>query len=303
MPYTETQLSKLIEDVEKEFTAHLAKAEEDFKASLVKSEGAGDSAAQGEPLSKAEGEKKPEEKKEEPKGDKEHAEPKGEPAAAKEGGDNKQGHSDKGQSEQAGAKEGADNKQGHADAGQAAQAGAQEGADNQQGHDYDAEDMAHLEKMYMSMSDGERKVHHDVIAKLAKCGDISMSKSETVTSVEVKSEIVKPEPNKELDLLKSEVEAQKAKAEGLQKSLDAVSAFLTKLVEKKTAPAGKAITSMDVIAKSEGGSGEKTLTKSEIDTALSKKAQDPKLEKSDRDAINAYYLSGASINSISHLLK
>lgn len=301
MQYTETQLSKLIEDVEKEFTAHLAKAEEDFKASLVKSEGA-ESAAQGEPLSKNEGEKKPEEKKEEPKSDESHAEPKGEPAAAKEGAD-KQGESDKGQSEQPGAKEGAEEKQGEAPAAPAAQAGAKEGSDNQQGHDYDADDMAHLEKMYMSMSDGERKVHHDVIAKLAKCGEISMSKSETVASVEVKPEIVKPEPNKELDLLKSEVEAQKAKAEGLQKSLDAVSAFLTKLVEKKIAPQGKAITSLDVIAKSEGGKEEKTFSKSEIDTALSKKAQDPKLEKSDRDAINAYYLSGASINSISHLLK
>jgi hypothetical protein len=75
------------------------------------------------------------------------------------------------------------------------------------------------------------------------------------------------------------------------------------LVEKKVAPQGKAITSLDVVAKSEGGQEEKTLSKGEIDTILSKKSQDPKLEKSDRDAINAFYLNGASINSISHLLK
>ena len=115
-------------------------------------------------------------------------------------------------------------------------------------------------------------------------------------------EIVQEEP-KELEILKSEVEAQKAKAEGLQKSLDAVSAFLTKLVEKKVAPQGKAITSLDVIAKSESTQEDKTLTKSEIDSKLLTKAQDPKLEKSDRALINAFYLDGASINSISHLLK
>ena len=109
--------------------------------------------------------------------------------------------------------------------------------------------------------------------------------------------------NTEVELLKSESQAKDAKIDGLQKSLDAVSTFLTKLVEKRVAPAGKAILSLDVIAKSEGGSDEKTLSKGEIDAALIKKSQDPKLEKSDRDLINAYYLSSGSINSISHLLK
>jgi hypothetical protein len=37
MQYTETQLSKLIEDVEKEFTAHLAKSE-DTSVTLAKAE-------------------------------------------------------------------------------------------------------------------------------------------------------------------------------------------------------------------------------------------------------------------------
>jgi len=109
--------------------------------------------------------------------------------------------------------------------------------------------------------------------------------------------------NNELELLKSEVAAEKAKTETLQKNLDAVSSFLTKLVEKRVAPQGKAITSLDVIAKSESVKEEKILTKNEIDSALSRKAQDSKLEKSDRDAINAYYLNGASIKTINHLLK
>lgn len=131
-----------------------------------------------------------------------------------------------------------------------------------------------------------------------------MIKSETaVASIEVAAD-VKPEPTKELELLKSEVATEKAKSEALQKNLDTVSAILTKLVEKKAAPQAKAITSLEVIAKSEGGSTEaKPLTKGEIDAVLLKKSQDPKLEKSDRDAINNFYLGGGSINSISHLLK
>lgn len=288
MQYTEKELEQLINEVEKEFTSHLAKAEENFR--LAKSE---DSAApKEEPLVKAEeGEKKPEEKpeaKEEPKGEESKEEKKPEAkeaeAEAKEEGEKAPEGEKKPEAEAAPKEDG-------------------------EGHDYDEKDLEHMDKMYMSMSKGELKAHHDSVRKaldasMAKCGDMSMSKSETAaTSVEVKPEIVKDESNKELELLKSEIAAEKAKTEGLQKSLDAVSAFLTKLVEKKVAPQGKAITSLDVIAKSEGAQEEKSLTKGEIDTILNQKAQDPKLEKSDRDAINAFYLSNGSINSISHLLK
>lgn len=101
----------------------------------------------------------------------------------------------------------------------------------------------------------------------------------------------------------SENDLLKAENETLKKNFEAVTEFLTKLV-KKTAPAGKAITSLDVVAKSEGAGEEQPLTKSEINAILLRKSSDPSLQKSDRDAINSYYLSGqANINSISHLLK
>jgi hypothetical protein len=118
-------------------------------------------------------------------------------------------------------------------------------------------------------------------------------------------------PNKELydmgksedfEMLKSELDAQKVKSETLQKTLDGVTEFLTKLVKKANVPQGKAVTSYDVIAKSEGAD-EQPMTKSEIVEILSKKAQDPNLSKTDREAINAFYLNNASVNSISHLLK
>jgi hypothetical protein len=104
----------------------------------------------------------------------------------------------------------------------------------------------------------------------------------------------KSEPSMEISMLKSELEAAKAETA-------AVAAFLKKFVEK-TAPTGKAITSLDIIAKTESSQNEKTLTKSEIDARLLAKAKDVSLTKSDRDAINSYYFN-KNVDTIRHLLK
>jgi hypothetical protein len=102
--------------------------------------------------------------------------------------------------------------------------------------------------------------------------------------------------NTEVELLKSELAAEKAEKA-------AIKDFLTALA-KKTAPQGKAITSLDVIAKSEAQNEEKALNKGQIHEVLKTKSSDPTLKKSDRDAINAYYLNNqVNVNSISHLLK
>lgn len=290
MQYTEKELKELIKAVETEFTSHLAKAEV---------------SAQPAPLAKAEDESKedkaPEKESEAPAKE----ESKEEKAPEAEG------------KEEAPA---AEAKEGEAPAKEEAPAEAKEAApapaaDEASG--YDAEDIAQMDAMYMSMSKAELLAHHDSCvraldaigaehthaapaapaaeaaapaapaAEIDKCGDMSMQKSEA---------------NPELELAKSEAAANKAKVEELQKSLDTVSEFLTKLVKK--VPQGKAITSMEQIAKSETAAGEeKQLSKSEITSILSKKAADPTLSKSDREAINAYYLNQSNINTISHLLK
>ena len=54
----------------------------------------------------------------------------------------------------------------------------------------------------------------------------------------------------EISLLKSELEAAKAESEEEKRTWKRLKHFLTKFVEK-TAPAGKAITSLDIIAKTE----------------------------------------------------
>lgn len=348
MQYTETQLTKLIEDVEKEFTAHLTKAE-----SVDLS------------LSKAEDDKKP-------KPEEKEAKPEAEPEASKpEGSEAKPEEHAKPEGESS-----------------APLAPAPEATQGMDGHDYDAEDLAHLEKMYMSMSKGELKAHHDACRAaldskgMEKCENTSsgmMGKSEikdenpTLNSKPTdkgeqlfndkqnggiegyqphdalgakspasdangakinKSECdrrnggkqeeqapgktpgakspaskadgdqMNKSENTEVELLKSELSTTSAKYDELKKNYDGVAAFLSKLLEKKTAPAAKAITSLDVIAKSEDVEGEKTLTKNEVHDILCKKSSEPSLKKSDREAINTYYLKGqVDVTGISHLLK
>jgi len=182
-----------------------------------------------------------------------------------------------------------------------------------------------MEKMYRSMSKGELAAHHGCIQKCmgkseAKPAEMEkaekpkdmgtadhksggeMSASAPHGAEGAKSEASKAEgmqmekSEKEVSLLKSELESEKAK-------LEAVKEFLTKLV-KKTVPQGKAITSLDVIAKSENSSEEKVLTKTQIHEILKEKTANPSLKKSDRDAITSYYLDGKfNVSSISHLLK
>jgi hypothetical protein len=236
MQYSEKDLANLIESVEKEFMADLAKAEE----TLAKSEPAVEAAPAAQAETKVEAKTEELAKSEDKKEEKAHAED----------------------------------------------------------HDYDEKDHEELNKMYKSMSAKELGYHK---AAIEKCGEMSMAKSEEKVEqkVEVKAEAT---PNPELELLKSEQASLKAENESLKKSLDALVEGLNKFV-KKSAPQGKAITEVAALAKSEGGSEEKSLSKSEVTERLAKKASDPALSKTDREKINDFYLKNTSIETISHLLK
>lgn len=292
MQYTEQELSQLIKNLETEFSAHIADVTGAAQpTSLAKAEDEKPAKEESKDDAPAES-KKPEAK------ESEEEKPKDAPAAeaqAKPEGE---------------AAPSAEQPTGEAPVAPSADEGAS---------GYDAEDIAHMDQMYMSMSKAELLAHHDSCvraldaqgaehthaapaapaaeqaapaapaapaAEIDKCGDMSMSKSE---------------PNVELELAKSEAAAEKAKAAELQKNLNGIQEFLTQLVKK--VPQGKAITSLEQVAKSEVVGDEKQLSKSEITSILMKKAADPKLEKTDRDAINAFYLNQANFNTISHLLK
>lgn len=107
----------------------------------------------------------------------------------------------------------------------------------------------------------------------------------------------------EFDLVKSELESIKSEKEKLQKTLDSTQEFLTKLVSKIPAPKGKAITEIGVLAKTEEGSQVTEMSKSEITSRLLAKSRDMNTTPADRAAINAFYLNGADVSTISHLLK
>lgn len=166
--------------------------------------------------------------------------------------------------------------------------------------DYDDEDKEEMHKMYDSMSKGELKVHKDSVEKcwMAKCGEMKVMKSEEETKTESLS---KPEEDKNIELLKSETETLKKENDALKKSIEQLTAAMTSFLTKK-APERKAVTDIGFIAKSEE-SKEETLSKTEIDKILSKKATDYSLSQGDRELIKNYYLSGASVETIRHLLK
>lgn len=267
MQYTEQELAKLIQDVESAFAEHLAKAETAQEDLLVKAE---DKKEKKTPKESKEEIK--EEVKENPKEESKET-PEEEAKEQKEGLETKK----------------------------------PEHAPEHEESGYDDEDMEHMHKMYMSMNKAELIAHHDSVVKALDTmgaehqhAKPEMAKSEV--SSEEKEKLTKSieEKSVELELAKSEVINQKSKIEELQKNLDTVQEFLTKLVKK--VPQGKAVTSLEPIYKNEQVET-KELSKSEITNILSKKAADPKLSKSDREAINAYYLNQSNLNTISHLLK
>lgn len=286
---TEKELSVLLGEVEKEFSSYLTKAE----TTLAKSEDV---------------KSKPKEKKEE-KEDK--------PEAKEENNDSKPEQKDGNPfAEKQADTPAAPSDEQDAIAPDAQNADAAQAPLQDEGHGYDDEDMAHMQSMYSSMSRAELIAHHDAVKMALDNMGMEqdappqmgapdqaappMMKSETDVVIEVKPEIV---TSQETELLKSELATKTGEIEKLNKTLEAVTAFVTKLVEKKGAPQGKAITQLDVIAKSEEIKTEKTFTKNEITQILNSKASDTKLQKSDREAINAYYESGQiNINGISHLL-
>jgi hypothetical protein len=286
--YTEQELSTLIGLVEKEFAGIVS---DSVAAPLAKSE-------ESKEDKSSEKDKKPSDSKEEKS------------ASPSEEKDKSQANDSKAP----------ESKEKHDDAAELKSQSPAEDAGKSQEHreptadandhcDYDDEDHEHMHKMYRSMSRGELKAHHDSVRQaldghgMEKCGDMSMGKSEdTAKAVEVKAETIVV-PNQEVEMLKSELSAEKAKAADLKKNFDAVQEFLTKLVKKTGAPQGKAITELSIIAKSEDVQETKQLSKSEVNEILMKKASDANLPANDRQAINAYYLNGSNLNTISHLLK
>lgn len=176
--------------------------------------------------------------------------------------------------------------------------------------DYDEEDIAEMDKMYASMSKSEAQAHFESIRR-ALGEDSSEEVVEKDEEVMAKSEETEKVSEGE-ELLKSELDSVKKENEELKKSFENLTQALTKFVKKgSSAPKQKAITRIEYIAKSEDEGQEtadkkevdvNSLSKTEVSKILSEKIKDGKLEKSDREKINQYYLEDGSIENIKHLL-
>jgi len=163
----------------------------------------------------------------------------------------------------------------------------------EQDFDYDDEDLEELHKMYSSMGQKEKDAHHNALKKALGLEDKSV---EQPVDMQKSEELAKR--NEEVSLAKAEISSLQAKNAELQKNFDAVAKFLETL--NKSVPQRKSVTSIDYIQKSEES---KELSNEQVEQVLAKKVKDSSLSKSDRDAINAYYLNGKSIETIKHLLK
>lgn len=164
----------------------------------------------------------------------------------------------------------------------------------------ETEEYETIDELYASMSKNEKEAHYNSLKKVifgeeTKDEEVQeeMNKSE-----EVETEEVVEEEKEELKLMKSENEE-------LKKNLSQMEELVNKLFSTKKAPAQKAITNVDYIAKSEEEEEKEDfskMSKSEITNKL-KNVDYGTLSKSDRNAINEFYLRNGSVDKIKHLIK
>lgn len=93
--------------------------------------------------------------------------------------------------------------------------------------------------------------------------------------------------------------AEKAELETLREQVK----LQERLFDLLNAPARKAVTTADFVAKSEEKAEQRVLSKSEVAAKLKTVTADAKLAKSDRELVNGYMLGTVSIEKIEHLLK
>jgi len=154
-----------------------------------------------------------------------------------------------------------------------------------------------IDELYGSMDKAEKEAHYNSIKK-SLFGEVEESEEEVIA----KSEETETEED---SLVKSENEELKKSNEELKKSYEELNALVSKMFTAKKVPAQKAITNVNYIAKSEETNTEEVdltkMSKNEITTMI-KSIDQESLTKSDRNAINDFYLKNASVETIKHLI-
>lgn len=161
----------------------------------------------------------------------------------------------------------------------------------------DEEDYETIDDLYASMTKSEKEAHYAAVKK-------------SIFGEEVEEEAVEEqsmEKSEETEEDNDEVEMLKSENEELKKNYEQLNELVSKLFNTKKAPAQKAVTNVNYIAKSEETEIEEkedfsNMSKSEV-TAKLKSIDYSELKKSDREAINNYYLDNGSVESIKHLIR
>ena len=157
------------------------------------------------------------------------------------------------------------------------------------------EDYETIDDLYASMTKSEQEAHYAAVKKSLYGEEIEAQQEE------VEEKIEKAEENDE-----EEVEMLKSENEELKKNYEELKSMVDQLFNVKKAPAQKAVTNVNYIAKSEESNSEEIdfseMSKNEI-TAKLKTIDYSGLKKSDREAINNYYLDNGSVDSIKHLIR
>lgn len=181
-----------------------------------------------------------------------------------------------------------------------------------------SEEFETIDELYGSMDKSEIEAHYNAIKKVMFGeAEESMVKEESAaheaeeSEAEEKKEKKKEEAKEEMEKCGDMVAAKKSESdlatenEELKKNLETLNSLVSKLFNEKKAPSQKAITNVSFIAKSEESEvasfDVSELSKGEITSKL--KALDyGKLSKSDKDAINNFYLQNGSVDKIKHLI-
>lgn len=181
----------------------------------------------------------------------------------------------------------------------------------------DSEDFETIDDLYASMTKSEVEAHYSSLKKvmMAKAEEKEEEKEESKEHEEEekkdkkedKEEDKKEEMEKcgDMSAAKKSEKSLVEENEELKKSIETLNDLVSKLFSAKKAPTQKAITATNFIAKSEELETETVsiaeMSKGEV-TAKLKALDFQSLSKSDRDAINNFYLQNGSVEKIKHLI-
>lgn len=175
-----------------------------------------------------------------------------------------------------------------------------------------SEDFETIDELYASMDKSEIEAHYNSIVKVMAKEESAEHEAEESEEEEKKEHKKgKKEEKEEMEKCGDMVAAKKSEKtlveenEELKKNIETLNELVGKLFATKKAPAQKAVTNLNFIAKSEENEttsfNVEGMSKGEITSKL-KSLDYASLSKSDKEAINNFYLQNGSVSKIKHLI-